>query len=306
MRNNFSIPRSPATEVEVRTGERAFSLNLDEINQLPRVELTVVLECAGNGRALMGPTPDGTPWNLGAVSTVRFGGTPLLGAVGPIPDSVSELVFTGADRGVVEPEGEINYQFSLTPDLWDRAILATRLGDGLLPIEHGGPVRLVVPGQYGMKSVKWVRAIDAVEEPFTGHFVEKYRYFGDAEAPEGAAVGDLRVRSLIASPADGATLGPGSVTVVGMAYSATSDLRSVEVSLDGGKTWSAATTKPTGSTFAPVFWERKLVLEPGSYVIAARATDSTGAVQPAEPHWNRNGYGNNVIQRITVTVTGAA
>jgi sulfite dehydrogenase len=81
-----------------------------------------------------------------------------------------------------------------------------------------------------------------------------------------------------------------------MAYSATSDLRSVEVSLDGGKTWSAATTKPTGSTFAPVAWEKISVLEPGTYVIAARAT---------EPRWNRNGYGNNVIQRITVTVAGA-
>jgi sulfane dehydrogenase subunit SoxC len=305
MRNNFSIPRSPATEVEVRTGEREFSLNLDEINRLPRVELTAVLECAGNGRTLMEPTPDGISWNLGAVSTVRFGGTPLLEAVGPIPNSVSELVFTGSDRGVVKPEGEINYQFSLTPDLWDSALLATRLGDNPLPIEHGGPVRLVVPGHYAMKSVKWLRAIDAVEQPFSGHFVEKYRYFGDAEAPEGAAVGDLRVKSLIASPADGATLGRGSVTVVGMAWSATSDLLAVDVSLDNGETWVAATTKPSSSPFAPVTWEKELLLEPGIYVIAARATDSTGAVQPAEPRWNRNGYGNNVIQRITVTVIGA-
>jgi DMSO/TMAO reductase YedYZ molybdopterin-dependent catalytic subunit len=302
MRNNFSIPRSPATEVEVRTGERAFSLNLEEINQLPRVELTAVLECAGNGRALMGPTPDGTPWNLGAVSTVRFGGTPLLGAVGPIPDSVSELVFTGSDRGVVEPEGEINYQFSLTPDLWDRAILATRLGDSRLPIEHGGPVRLVVPGQYGMKSVKWLRAIDAVEEPFTGHFVEKYRYFDDVDAPEGTPVGDIRVRSLIASPADGATLPAGSVTVRGMAWGATSDLQAVEVSRDNGETWSAADTTPADSPFALVIWGMELVLDPGVYVIAARATDSNGAVQPVEPRWNRNGYGNNVVQRVTVTI----
>jgi len=305
MRNTFSIPRSPATEVEVRTGEREFSLNVDEINQLPRVELTAVLECAGNGRAMMEPTPDGIPWNLGAVSTVRFGGTPLLEAVGPIPNPVSELVFTGSDRGVVEPEGEINYQFSLTRDLWDRAILATHLGDERLPIEHGGPVRLVVPGHYAMKSVKWLRAIDTIEQPFKGHFVEKYRYFGDAEAPEGAAVGDLRVRSLIASPADRSTLPAGSVKVAGMAWSATSDLLGVDVTLDDGETWAAATTQPTGSPFAPVMWEKELVLEPGIYVIAARATDSTGAVQPAEPRWNRNGYGNNVIQRITVTVTGA-
>ena len=305
LRNNFSTPRSPATEIAVRTGERAFSVNLDELNRIPQVDVTTVLECAGNGRALMDPTPDGTLWKLGAVSTVRFGGAPLLDAVGPIPDSASELVFTGSDRGVVEPEGEINYQFSLTPDLWDRAILATRLGDDHLPIEHGGPVRLVVPGHYAMKSVKWLRAIDAVEQPFSGHFVEKYRYFGDTEASEGTAVGDLRVRSLIASPADGATLRPGPVTVAGMAWSASSDLRAVDVSLDDGETWSAATTQPTGSPFGPVIWEKELVLEPGIYVIAARATDSTGAVQPADPRWNRNGYGNNVIQRITVTVAGA-
>jgi DMSO/TMAO reductase YedYZ molybdopterin-dependent catalytic subunit len=303
MRNNFSIPRSPATEVAVRTGERAFSLNLDELNRLPRVDVTIVLECAGNGRALMDPAPEGIPWKLGAISTVRFGGTPLLEAVGPIPDSASELVFTGSDRGVVEPEGEINYQFSLTRDLWDRAILATRLGDDHLPIDHGGPVRLVVPGQYAMKSVKWLRAIDAVELPFTGHFVEKYRYFGDVDFPEGAPVSDLRVRSLIASPADGSTLPAGSVTVKGMAWAATSDLQAVEVSQDDGETWSAATTMPAGSQFAPVTWETELALDPGVYVIAARATDESGDVQTDEPRWNRNGYGNNMIHRVRLTVT---
>lgn len=303
MRNNFSIPRSPPNEVAVRTGERAFSLNLDELNRLPRVDVTTVLECAGNGRAFMDPSPEGTPWNFGAVSTVRFGGTPLLEAVGQIPDSVSELVFTGSDRGLVEPEGEVNYQFSLTPGLWDRAILATRLGDDAIPIEHGGPVRLVVPGQYAMKSVKWLRAIDAVEQPFTGHFVEKYRYFGDVDFPEGTPVGDLRVRSLIASPADGSTLRAGSVMVTGMAWGATSNLAAVDVSQDDGETWSAAVTKPSGSPFAPVTWEKQLVLDPGVYVIAARATDSTGVVQPNEPRWNRNGYGNNVIQKVRLTIT---
>lgn len=251
----------------------------------------------------MDPSPEGIPWNFGAVSTVRFGGTPLLDAVGPIRDSVSELVFTGSDRGLVEPEGEVNYQFSLTPDLWERAILATRLGGDTIPIDHGGPVRLVVPGQYAMKSVKWLRAIDAVEQPFAGHFVEQYRYFGDIEFAEGSPVGDLRVRSLIASPADGSTVPAGSVMVTGMAWSATSDLTAVEVSQDDGETWFAADTKPSRSPFAPVTWEKSLVLDPGVYVIAARATDSTGAVQPSEPQWNRNGYGNNVTHKIRLTIT---
>lgn len=263
----------------------------------------MVLECAGNGRALMDPTPEGTPWALGAASPASFSGVRLLDAVGELPETDVELVFTGSDSGVVEPEGKINYQFSLTRDLWDRALLATHLGDRPLPFEHGGPIRLVVPGQYAMKSVKWLRAIDAVDEPFTGHFVNKYRYFGDTNEPEAASVGDIAVRSLIADPADGSTRPEGEMLVRGMAWSSTSGISSVDLSLDDGETWSPATVQPSRSRYGPATWHAELTLQPGIYVISARATDSTGAAQPEAPRWNRNGYANNVAHRVTVTVT---
>lgn len=303
-RNNFPLPRSPAEEIEVRTGLRGFALNLEELGRLPRVDLDMILECAGNGRALMDPTPEGTPWALGGVSPVSFSGVRLLDAVGELPETIVELVFTGSDSGEVEPGGKVNYQFSLTSDLWDRALLATHLNDLPLPIEHGGPVRLVVPGQYAMKSVKWLRAIDAVEEPFTGHFVEKYRYFGDNVEPEASPVGDIEVRSLIADPADGSTRAEGEMVVRGMAWSATSGIRSVDLSLDDGETWSPATLQPPRSQYGPVTWQAETTLKPGIYVMAAKATDSSGAAQPEDPRWNRNGYANNVVHRVTVTVTG--
>lgn len=303
-RNNFRVPVSPAREIEVRTGLRGFALDLVELGRLPRVDLDMMLECAGNGRALMDPTPEGTPWALGAASPVRFSGVRLLDAVGALPETAVELVFTGSDSGLVEPEGNVNYQFSLTPDLWDRALLATHLNDRPLPFEHGGPVRLVVPGQYAMKSVKWLRAIDAVEEPFTGHFVDKYRYFGDNVEPEASPVGDIVVRSLIANPADGSTRPEGEIVVRGLAWSATSGIRSVDLSLDDGETWSPATIQAPRSEYGPVTWQSEMVLEPGIYVIAAKATDSSGEAQPEDPRWNRNGYANNVVHRVTVTVTG--
>jgi DMSO/TMAO reductase YedYZ molybdopterin-dependent catalytic subunit len=304
-RNNFAVPRSAARQIEVRTGLRELSLNIEELGRLARVDLDMMLECAGNGRALMDPTPEGTPWALGAASPVHFSGVRLLDAVGVLPETAVELVFTGSDSGLVEPEGRVNYQFSLTTDLWDRALLATHLNDQPLPFEHGGPVRLVVPGQYAMKSVKWLRAIDAVDEPFTGHFVSKYRYFGDDIEPEASAVADIVVRSLIADPADGSTRSAGKIAVRGLAWSATSGISSVELSVDAGETWTAATVQPSRSQYGPATWQAETTLAPGIYMIAARATDSSGTTQPEDPRWNRNGYANNVIHRVTVTVTGS-
>lgn len=253
----------------------------------------------------MDPTPEGTQWSLGGVSPVRFSGVRLLDAVGVVPETIVELVFTGSDSGEVEPEGKINYQFSLTSDLWDRALLATHLNDLPLPLEHGGPVRLVVPGQYAMKSVKWLRAIDAVEKPFAGHFVNKYRYFGDSLEPEASPVGDIGVRSLIAEPEDGSTMPEGKTVVRGIAWGPASGIRSVELSLDDGETWTATTFRLSESPYGPATWEAELTLTPGIYVIAAKATDASGIAQPEDARWNRNGYANNVVHRVTVTVSGS-
>ena len=124
MRNNFEIPVKAPDHVHVGLGDRRFVLTLDDLSSLPQVEVEMVLECAGNGRLLMDPVPDGTPWGLGGVSPVVFKGPMLSTALGPIPNDAAELVFTGADRGEVGADRPIAYQFSLGRPVWDRSLLA--------------------------------------------------------------------------------------------------------------------------------------------------------------------------------------
>ena len=208
VRCNFAVPELDAESWRLEVGgavDRPRTWTLEQLRALPGLERTVTLECAGNGRSLMSPAPTGTPWGLGAVSTARFGGVRLadvLAASGPSPAAI-ELVFTGADRGTVDPEGPIAYEFNLdlaTARSRDPILAWTMNGEPITP-EHGFPVRLVVPGHYGMRSVKWLTRITAVEQPFVGHFPRKYRYRGDRELLDDSPVGTIRVRSLITTPA---------------------------------------------------------------------------------------------------------
>ena len=166
--------------------------------------------------------------------------------------------------------------------------------------EHGAPVRLIVPGQYAMKSVKWITNIEGVTEPFEGHFVKKYRYFEDTTEPEGHPVGDIAVRSLITNLADGAraTLGQ---HVEGLAWSAAA-IESVEISFDGGVTWQRAEISEGADRGAPTEWRATLEAETGQRTIKVRATDSEGNAQPIVSRWNRNGYANNVTHSVSVEV----
>ncbi len=285
--------------------DRTRTWTMDELQELPYVARTVTMECAGNGRTLMRPVPPGTPWGLGAVSTARFGGirlADLLDACG-LQSGAADLVFTGADHGEVEHDGHIPYQFNLgvAPALESGPMLAWSMGGAPLSPEHGFPLRLVVPGDYGMRSVKWLIRITAEAQPFAGHFPRKYRYRGEPGVPEGSPVGPIRVRSLISWPVDGAQLIAAATTLRGIAWSGDGDIELVEVNVEGR--WMAAELSSPLDGTGHVPWTLDWApAGSGSHSLAVRATDSGGHRQPESSIWNEGGYGNNAVHRISVTM----
>jgi DMSO/TMAO reductase YedYZ molybdopterin-dependent catalytic subunit len=178
VRNHFQTPTidTSAWRLEV-TGlvERPLALSLRELSRLPSQSRAVTLECAGNGRYSLNPAVDGEAWRLGAVSTAEWTGVPLvevLDRAGVLPVA-QEVVFRGADRGTVEGgQGQMHFERSLPLGTarQSQAMLAHAMNGEALPLQHGYPVRLVVPGWYGVASVKWLSTIELVDHPFDGYF----------------------------------------------------------------------------------------------------------------------------------------
>ena len=301
VRCNFDVPELDAAghlvAVDGAVAE-PFTLAAADLGFLPQRSVTVTLECAGNGRVGLAPLPSGEPWAHGAVSTASWSGVPLsvlLDRAG-LRDDVVEILVSGADRGT--PAGsrfETRFCRALPLDkaLDANVILAIEMNGRPLPVEHGAPVRLIVPGWYGMASVKWVTRIAALTEPFEGWF-QRERYVYERER-ERRPVDVMRVKSLVMAPESGAGVPRGRVTVWGWAWSGAAPVAAVDVSLDG-EAWQPATLEPA---LAPHAWRRfSLVVpidEPGRHVVRTRARDAAGRVQPDVPVWNKHGYGNNAI-----------
>lgn len=307
VRSNFAVPLYPPDGFElVIPGRPSRLMTPEHLHPFQPVDRDIVLECAGNGRAFMDPIPEGTAWMLDGASPITVGGVRLRDVLGPLPDEVVEVVFTGADMGTTSDGGRVPYQFSISRELAESAVpmLVTHIGNEPLTVLHGAPIRLVVPGHYGMKSVKWLVRVEAVTEPFNGYFVERYRYLGDPTEAEGAPVGEIAVRSVISSPLDGDVLPAEPLEISGSAWSGTGEIASVQVSVDGGDTWQEAelVRRQVGGRWAPVKWAATADVSPGSVEVVARATDESGATQPLESRWNANGYANNVTHRITIEV----
>jgi len=290
------------------------TLSFDDILTRPRVTVPVTLECAGNGRALQSPRPVSQPWLLEAVGTAEWTGAPLqqlLDEVGPLEGSV-EILFTGLDRGV---EGGIDQAYErslpLAEAIRDDVLLAYEMnGQPLLP-QHGFPLRLIVPGWYGMTHVKWLHRIQVLTEPFDGYQnAHSYRFSGSEDDP-GEPLSRMRPRSLMVPPGVPAFpvrtrhLSPGPTLVQGRAWSGHGAIERVEFSSDGGKTWGDAELTPAPSAFAWCGWTFAWEAEPGEHELCCRATDDTGASQPSQPDWNVGGYVNNAIQRVPVVVAEA-
>jgi DMSO/TMAO reductase YedYZ molybdopterin-dependent catalytic subunit len=294
--------------------ERSLSLSLDDLRARPSVETAVTLECAGNGRALVEPHVVSQPWLLEAVGTARWQGVPLASIleVAGVREGAAEVLFTGLDRGVEGGE-EQAYARSLALEeaLRGEVLLAYAVNGGELPPQHGFPLRLVVPGWYGMTSVKWLARITVLDDAFDGYQMRQAYRLRHEDGDEGEPLSRMQVRSLLLPPgipeflSRSRVIGAGECLLRGRAWSGEAEVTRVEVSTDGGTTWrDAALEDASLGPWAWRPWSFMWQAVSGEHELCCRARDAAGNVQPLEPVWNVGGYANNAVQRVAVTVTG--
>ncbi len=291
--------------------ERPLRLTLADLKRMPRATATCVLQCAGNGRGLYKPVVPGVQWRYGAVGNARWTGVrvrDLLDRAG-LKGSARHVHTSGADKppGKVPPFAR---SVEIEKLLQDGLVAYEMNGEPLAPL-HGAPARLVVPGWAGDHWMKWLTGLSAQPEPQKGFYMETaYRYPKQPGAP-GAAfkpeemtpVTDLFVKSNITeAPAQGKAGVP--ITIRGFAFSGAPDIARVEVSDDGGGSWSPAALDSQHDPYAWRLWSyRYQPKQAGKVTLVARATDSRGSVQPREAIWNQSGYLYNGWQSAEIEVT---
>jgi sulfane dehydrogenase subunit SoxC len=314
---HYDIPLVDSAGWRLTVGGRVgheLSLSLGELRSRPATTLAVTLECAGNGRAQLSPRPLSQPWLLEAVGTAEWTGTPLRGLLDEagVGEGAVEVLFRGLDRGV-EGEKEQQFERSLPLDdaLREEVLLAYAMNGQPLPPQHGFPLRLVVPGWYGMTSVKWLERITVLDTGFEGYQQSRGYRLRQTPDEEGEPVTRMLPRSLMVPPGipDFATrersLEPGPCTVRGRAWSGFGAVERVEVSTDGGESWNDAELGRQATSWAWCSWAWDWdAREPGAYELCCRASDGAGNVQPLAARWNLGGYANNEVQRVPVAVAG--
>jgi DMSO/TMAO reductase YedYZ molybdopterin-dependent catalytic subunit len=313
---HYDIPQVDPAAFELLVGglvSHELVLSLDDLRARPAVELEVTMECAGNGRALLpGPRPVSQPWLAEAVGTAAWRGTPLaslLAEAGPL-DGAREVVFTGLDSGF-EGDEEQFFERSLPLEeaLSEDLLLAYEMNGAPLLPQHGFPLRLVVPGWYGMTHVKWLTRITVTDEPFGGYQQAHAYRLRRNEDDEGEPLDRIRPRALMVPPGlpefptRERTLRAGACLLEGRAWSGWAPIAAVEVSTDGGASWAEAELETaSASRFAWRGWRFEWEAAAGEHELCCRARDEAGNVQPDEAEWNVGGYVNNGIQRVPVSV----
>lgn len=299
--------------------ERPLELSLADLKgRFTHHEVIATLQCAGNRRAgLMAhrDIPGQHPWGPGATSTARWVGVRLADvlAAGGLGAAVTDIAFVAPDVATeADPPQPYGGSIPVAKATAGETLLAWEMNGVALSVAHGAPVRVVVPGHIGARSIKWVERITAQDRPSDNFFQQgAYRLLpADTDTArtrpgDGVALGAVALNSEILSPDDGQDVLAGTTTVAGYAFAG--DDRTVvrvDVSADGGATWVQADLDEQVSPWAWRFWRTTLDLPPGQVDITARAWDSTAAVQPEHPAtvWNPKGYINNSWPTITVTV----
>lgn len=317
VRNHFPIP-----EVDVASGslevsgevENQLSISYQDLKGLPRHEVLALLECAGNSRAAIQPPIEGLLWDHGGVGTAGWTGVSLSTVLesGGLRSTAKEVLLEGIDQGEERgASGTMGYAMSLPMEkaLHPDTILAYEMNGATLPAEHGFPLKAIVPGWFGMTSVKWLRTIRVLDHAFVGFHQTSYYVF----VQEGAngngpheRVTFMRVKSLISQPARGQYISTGRVSIEGVAWSGNGAVEKVDVSTDDGKSWHPAQVARSASPYAWQQWKYIWDADtPGNYLVRARATDSKGDTQPAQAPWNFRGFANNAIHVVPVVIQAA-
>lgn len=311
VRSHFAEPDlDPETwQLEV-TGavEQPFTLSLAELRAFPSHEVSATLECAGNNRSNFAPLPKGEPWGPGAVSSALWSGISLRAVLdrAGVRSSAVEVLFEGADGATDGPrytDRTFDRALPISTALNSDTLIAFEQNNKPLPRAHGGPIRLIVPDWYGVASVKWLRRIVVLEQPFTGYF-QKERYI--LQRP-GHAVDEplttMRVKSRITSPLNNAVLPPGRHRITGTAWSGEGAITRVEISVMAEGEWYEARLlgEPIPHTWQQWEWEWEPSMT-GRHALRVRATDSQGNIQPDLAEWNRHGYANNSIHLVIVSI----
>jgi DMSO/TMAO reductase YedYZ molybdopterin-dependent catalytic subunit len=311
-RNQGQIMASPVSveswrlsiEGLVRT---PLKLCFSDILKMSKVEVPCTLECSGNGRSLLEKKASGNPWTIGGVGNAVWGGVRLAEVLEKAGAAAGarHVGFEGLDQ----PLGSAGIKFIRSIPLskaMDSTILAYEMNGDPLPVEHGFPLRAIALGWTGANCVKWLSTITLLEKPVEGFFMDKvYRVFQKGEEPErGEVVTAIPLKSIITEPENEAVLPRGKVVVHGAAYGGEEEIAKVEVSVDDGNTWQTAEFIGPHDRYAWQRFEyRWRAAEPGRYRILARATASSGQVQPMSAQWNVLGYGNNGVREHGIAVT---
>lgn len=320
VRNHGAVPAVDAAGYRLRlTGrvERPLDLSLEDLRRLPRVSVPATLQCAGNRRRELlsvREIPGEVPWDLEAISHAEWGGVRLAEVLrwAGIDERAAHVAFTGLDE--VTRHGRtfgFGGSIPLAKALADEVLLADEMNGRPLPPAHGGPLRLVVPGYIGARSVKWLGEIAVQDEPSANYFQQiAYRLLlADAGATgSGRMLDEVFATAAICSPLEGEAISSGSVRVRGYALGhGGAPVARVELSADDGHTWQETTLRGESRPWSWRLWEGVVSLVPGNHTLAARAIDTNGRAQPADLAgvWNAKGYMNNAWHRVVVRVRPA-
>jgi sulfane dehydrogenase subunit SoxC len=313
---HFDIPMVEGSSWELTIGghvRKPLRLDLEQLKARPATTLAVTLECAGNGRARLSPRPVSQPWLGEAVGTAEWTGTSLgtILAEAGVMDGAQDVAFTGLDRGV---QGGVDQWYERSLPIADamrqEVLLAYAINGEPLPPQHGFPVRLLVPGWYGMTHVKWLRSITVLDREFEGYQQATAYHFRTVQGDAGEPVTRMLPRALMVPPgvpdfmSRTRFLEPSVVTVQGKAWSGRGPVTRVELSADGGESWADAKLGQAVSPYAWISWTFRWDASPGQYELCVRATDGAGNVQPSDQSWNLEGVQNNAVQRVKVVVGG--